>query len=61
MIDVCRVVEDETGQSVEWDTRIDSLGLDSLDFLNLMVVCGVPDDKVAGLETVGDIADAIRG
>jgi acyl carrier protein len=59
MIDVCAVIEQETGQRVTPETRLDAMGLDSLDFLNLMVACSVPDEKVADLNTVGDIIHAV--
>jgi acyl carrier protein len=57
--DIITFVECESGKLVTRETRLDSLGLDSLEFLNLMLLCGVPDEKVAALETVGDICDAV--
>jgi acyl carrier protein len=58
---VCDVIELETGKAVTEETTIDSLGLDSLDFLDLMLAVEkesgkkVPDDKFGDLHTVGDI------
>ena len=53
-------VEDETGQKVTAKTMLDSLGMDSLDFLSLMVRFGISDNKVAGINTVNDIFLAVQ-
>jgi len=46
-------------------TKVEDLGLDSLDFISLIQDIGekfkeIPDSKIAGLETVGDILKAIE-
>jgi acyl carrier protein len=65
LIDViCR----ETGADpaeVNRDTTLDSLGVDSLEFLNLMLAIKVeigeiPQDEFGRLNTVGDIADVLN-
>lgn len=58
-------VSEETGIPCDEATAIDVLGLDSLDFLSLLQSIGekfkeVPDAKIAGLNTVGDILKAIQ-
>lgn len=56
MIDVIREVEDHTGKTgLTAQTRLDSLGMDSLDFLELMVKLNIPDDRVASMNVVGDL------
>ena len=39
------------------NTRLDALGLDSLELLELYVELDVPRDKIGSLETVGDLCD----
>lgn len=58
MIDVCAVIEDETGESVTPTTPLDQLNIDSLEFLQLLVVLGIPSDDIASFETVGDLIKA---
>jgi len=53
MIDICAVIERETGQKVTEDTPLDELNVDSLEFLDLLIVLGVPND--GEYQTVGDI------
>lgn len=63
---VIKVVAQETGReesSLNAATFLDSLGLDSLEFVNLMLaiqnsVSNVPDEKWATLNTIGGIAQA---
>ena len=61
---VIAVISAETGAGqVSASTRLDSLGLDSLEFVCLMqaiqnTVADVPDGEWASMETVGDIAEA---
>lgn len=55
MIDVCAVIEQETGESVTPTTPLDQLNVDSLEFLELLVVLGIPSDDIGSFETVGDL------
>jgi hypothetical protein len=57
MIDVCAVIEQETGQKVIGETPLDELNVDSLEFLDLLIVLGVPNDGV--FYTVGDLMKAV--
>lgn len=60
--DVVAVVESETGKPVEPETKLDDLGMDSLDFLSLIVaVGGVPDLIVPRINTVNDLYLAASG
>jgi acyl carrier protein len=49
------------------NTRLDSLGMDSLDRLELITAVEdelsirVPDDQASGLETVGDLVQCLLG
>jgi hypothetical protein len=52
---VIHAVEDQTGQTVTAETQISELGLDSLEFLDLLVHVGVPDAMAPRLHTVKDI------
>ena len=58
---VLQIIEAETGQKVTPETSLDSLDIDSLEFLQLLIqlseVSGktMPDDKIAGIRTVGDL------
>jgi acyl carrier protein len=50
------VVEEHSGQKVTAETKISDLGFDSLDFLDLMVALGIPDERVPHIDTVQDLA-----
>jgi len=58
---VLEIIERETGQSVTAETPLDSLNLDSLEFMNLLLEIDketgivIRDDKIGDLHTVGDI------
>ncbi len=52
---VIGIVGDHTGQKVTAETKLSDLGMDSLDFLELMVILNVPDEIVPDLNTVLDI------
>jgi acyl carrier protein len=58
------IIERETGQSVTAETPLDALGIDSLEFAELLMKLAeetgkeVPDSKLAELHTVGDLARA---
>ena len=64
MQDILSVIEQQTGHKVDSDTPIDSLGLDSLDFIDLLLAIEretgvvVPDSKVADIHTIADILKA---
>jgi acyl carrier protein len=45
--------------SVTPDTTLESLGVDSAEFVDIVVKCGVPEEKEVGIETVGDIVKAV--
>ena len=53
--DVIRTVEDSTGQKVTAETAVSDLGLDSLEFLDLLVQVGIPDAMAPRLHTVKDL------
>ena len=60
--EVIAIVEDETGQKVTAETMIDSLGLDSLEFLDLLIRVGnVPDEVVPHIHTVNHLYLAAVG
>jgi acyl carrier protein len=50
------VVEEHTGQKVTAETPLKDLGLDSLEFLELMVALSIPDERVPYINTVQDLA-----
>lgn len=52
---VIQVVEDQTGQKVTAGTELKDLGLDSLEFLDLLVGCGIPDAKAQEINTVYEL------
>lgn len=63
---VAAVVENETGRKVTGETALNDLGLDSLEFLELLITvsnkCGdVPDALVPRLNTVSDLYLAASG
>lgn len=61
---VTRAISEEVGKPVEElkpETRLEELGIDSLEFVSLMMACGaaagkdIPENKWQEMETVGDI------
>jgi acyl carrier protein len=55
---VREIISVETGipvKELSAITRLDSLGLDSLEFVDLMVTLGITADKMANLYTIGDV------
>ena len=58
---VIEVVEDHTGQKVTAASDLKDLGMDSLDFLELMVRLNIPDASVANINTVKDLSDHFSG
>jgi len=64
--DVIAAVEEETGQAVTPETKISDLGIDSLEFMDLILhvsnKCGeIPDSAVPSIETVDDLFLAASG
>lgn len=53
--EVMKAIEEETGHTVSLDTELKDLGLDSLEFLNLMVQLGIPDASIPYINTVRDL------
>lgn len=53
--EVITVVETESGKFVTLDTELKDLGMDSLEFLNLMVQLGIPDASIPYINTVRDL------
>lgn len=53
---VIQAVEDETGQKVAAETPLSDLGLDSLEFLDLLVKIGnIPDAIAPHINTVHEL------
>jgi acyl carrier protein len=64
--EVLAVVSEETGQRVNQDTELKDLGLDSLEFLELILSvstkCGeIADSAVPSINTVNDLYLAASG
>lgn len=55
IVDVMDIVRDETGKDVIPETELNALGLDSLEFLELMVRLDIPDAAVPHMNTVADL------
>jgi len=58
--DVISQVERETGKTANAETQIKDVVADSLEFLDLMMALAIPDEKVAGIETVQDLYLAVQ-
>ena len=60
--EVCAIIERETGHAVTQETALESLDVDSLEFLDLLLVLGdaagkaIKDERIGSIKTVGDIA-----
>lgn len=52
-MNVCEIIERETGQVVTLDTPIEDLQVDSLEYIDLMLTLGL--DSNGHYETVGDL------
>ena len=62
IVEVLAIVKDHTGEDVTPETEISSLGMDSLDFLDLLIRVGnIPDAVVPHLNTVNDLYLAATG
>jgi acyl carrier protein len=63
---VFAIIERETGQKVDDSTLLESLEVDSLEFLDLVLVISaevgkeIPDEQLSQLKTVGDIVQALN-
>lgn len=57
--EVMDIVEDETDQPVTAETKLDTLGMDSLDFLALLTRLNIPDIAVVHLDTVRNLHEAL--
>ena len=63
-ISVLEFISEEVGRTVTAETRIEDLGIDSLDFISLIQSIGekfkeIPDSEFVKLNTVGDIVKAV--
>jgi acyl carrier protein len=56
---VIAAFKSEVDLDVTPEQELETLDMDSLEFVNLMVVLDVPDEKQPGLVTVGDIIEAL--
>jgi len=60
-VNICAIIERETGQAVTAETQLDSVAKDSLEFLQLMLTVGeetgraIPDSAMLNFQTVGDL------
>lgn len=62
IVDVMAIVRDSTGEDVTPETQLNTLGMDSLDFLDLVMRVGnIPDALVPHLNTVNDLYLAATG
>ena len=65
MTNICEVIEQRIGQRVTTETRIEDLDVDSLEFVELLMIIGeisgkdVLYDAADEFITVGDIAAAV--
>ena len=50
-----RIIAEAAGREVEPSEEIESLGLDSLETLDLFVALDIPDRSAQQMKTVGDI------
>ena len=62
--EICALIEQETGQAVTEATPLEALQIDSLEFLNLLLIIGdaagkeISDRDVSQAGTVGDLVKA---
>jgi len=60
------LIERETGKTASLDTKIQDLGIDSLDFLSLIVEVQsqfkvtISDRQIAQIQTIGDLLNIIN-
>jgi len=60
------LIERETGKTASLDTKIQDLGIDSLDFLSLIVEIQaqfkmtISDRQIAQIQTIGDLLNIIN-
>ncbi len=64
---VIAVVQRETGrEEIDARTRLDSLGMDSLEFMSLIIclraeIGDIPDEAISYMETIDDVAKILAG
>jgi acyl carrier protein len=58
--EVMVAVQEETGEAVTPETKLSILGMDSLEFLDLLVRLSIPDSLVPSLDTVRDLHTATQ-
>jgi acyl carrier protein len=56
---ITEMIAERTNSEFNDETKLTELGLDSLDFLELMVELDIPSEDIDELHTVGDIANYI--
>lgn len=62
---IIALVEEETGKQVTMESDFDSLGMDSLEFVDLILKAqqlsgkAITDAEVAKINTVGDLVSAV--
>ncbi len=62
LVEVLEIVKDHTGQDVIPETQLSTLGMDSLDFLDLLIRVGnIPDEVVPRINMVSDLHAAVTG
>jgi acyl carrier protein len=57
-LSVAQIIHEETGYplaKITEETRFDELGCDSLEYVELMLTLGVPRERMADVNTVGDL------
>jgi len=57
--DVIKTIERETGQKVNESAPLEELNVDSLEFLDLLIVLGVSSENSETYQTVGDLIRAV--
>lgn len=60
MVDVYEKVERETGVKADADTRLESLGFDSLELVEFFHELDMPTAAVAECDTIGDVIDYLE-
>lgn len=55
MMEILEKIKAETGQNVTEETPLDSLGLDSLEFVQLLLDLDIPTERAPVLNTVADL------
>lgn len=62
LVEILEIVKDHTGEDVTPETELSSLGMDSLEFLDLLIRIGdIPDSVVPRIGRVSDLYSAATG